>query len=221
MAGCASGPVGEQGNRLYLEGYNDVRMPVSSMLERRYERVVRQQYDFSCGAAALATLLRFHYSDPQDEQSVFLGMWRDGDREQIRKVGFSLLEMKRYLANRGIQSDGYRVTLEQIEQAQAPGIALINIDRYKHFVVVKGIDRLDVLVGDPSLGIRRLSRAEFLKMWNGVYFALNRPPPAGMRAFDMLADEDLAPRPIVPIDARPVELQVLALTRPARALGQL
>ncbi|RYF14189.1 MAG: peptidase C39, partial [Oxalobacteraceae bacterium] len=39
--------------------------PVTSLIGRRFETVVRQQYDFSCGSAALATLLRYHYDDPQ------------------------------------------------------------------------------------------------------------------------------------------------------------
>jgi hypothetical protein len=37
---------------------------VKSMKERKFEQVVRQQYDFSCGSAALATLLTYHYENP-------------------------------------------------------------------------------------------------------------------------------------------------------------
>lgn len=220
-SGCSTAPVSLQGNRFYFSPDYDVGMPVASMLERRYQRVVRQQYDFSCGAAALATLLTYHYGDTQSEQSVFLGMWADGDRDQIRKVGFSLLEMKRYLQGRGIGSDGFRVTLEQIANARIPGIVLITIDGYRHFVVIKGMDTDTVLLGDPSLGIRRLSRREFSKIWNGVYFALNVQRPAGTQSFDLLADVALAPRPLVPLNATPIDLQILSLLRPNLPLGEL
>ena len=83
-----------------MGGPIEFELPVTSMLGRRFETVVRQQFDFSCGSAALATLLRYHYEDPQNEQTVFLGMFQDGDQAQIRKLGFSLLDMNRYLAAR-------------------------------------------------------------------------------------------------------------------------
>ena len=100
-------------------------------------------------------------------------MFRDGDRDQIRKLGFSLLDMKRYLAARGIAADGYRVTLAQIASGRTPGIALIDFDGYKHFVVIKGISGNTLLLGDPSLGLRREDTRTFLKQWNGVFFVLN------------------------------------------------
>ena len=171
-----------------MGGALDFALPVDSILGRRFETVVRQQYDFSCGSAALATLLRFHYEDAQNEQSVFVGMFRDGDQAQIRKVGFSLLDMKRYLAARGIAADGYRVTLDQIAKAKAPGIALIDFNGYKHFVVVKGIVGGMLLLGDPSLGLRRESAATFMKQWNGVFFVINGRAAVGMAHFNQPAD---------------------------------
>ena len=71
-------------------------MPVRSFEEERFATVIRQKYDFSCGSAALATLLRYHYGLSQDEEATFRGMWATGDQPQIRRVGFSLLDMKRY-----------------------------------------------------------------------------------------------------------------------------
>src|ERR1700710_2401501 len=67
---------------------------VASMLARKFGTVIRQQYDFSCGSAALATVLHYHYGLPRGETDVFAGMWQDGDQANIRKVGFSLLDMK-------------------------------------------------------------------------------------------------------------------------------
>ena len=220
IGGCAHQTVQLQGNRIFLPPGrdSDVRLPVASMLERRFARVYRQQFDFSCGAAALATLLTFHYGDQQSEQSVFVGMWSIGDQTQIRKVGFSLLEMKRYLAAQGIRSDGFRVTLQDIQKARIPGIALINVEHYRHFVVVKGLDSRSVLIGDPSLGARRLSRREFLDIWNGIYFALE----AGHHgAFDAPLDAAFAPAAVAPLDAEPLDLQMLSLLRPNLPLGVL
>lgn len=214
LQGCSAQLESGQQNLLNYGGPLNFRMPVSSMLERRFQTVVRQQYDFSCGSAALATLLRYHYEDPQTEQSVFLGMWREGDRAQIRKLGFSLLDMKRYLAGRGINADGYKVTIAQIAKAKVPGIALIDLNGYRHFVVVKGVEADAILLGDPSLGVRREPMATFAKQWNGVFFVLNARPTIAQRHFNQAADLALAPHGRFDGEADPLSLPALQLTRP-------
>lgn len=214
LGGCSSGPLPEGRTGLDMSGQVAFALPVTSLIGRRFLTVVRQQYDFSCGSAALATLLRFHYEDPQSEQSVFLGMFRDGDQAQIRRLGFSLLDMKRYLAARGIDADGYRVTIAQIARARVPGIALIDFNGYKHFVVVKGVEQDTLLLGDPSLGLRREATATFLKQWNGVFFVLNGRAAIAARHFDQAADRALAPGARFYWGATPLSLAGLELTRP-------
>ena len=193
----------------------DFAVPVASFQARRFNTVVHQQYDFSCGSAALATLLRYHYDDPQTEEAVFQGMWRDGDRAQIRKVGFSLLDMKRYLAARGLRADGYKVTLADIAKRHIPGVALITVKKYRHFVVVKGIARGEVLLGDPSLGLRTLPLAEFEKAWNGVYFVLNSNLDRARSGFNVDVQwASFARAPASGAFLAPISQQALALTAP-------
>jgi len=214
LAACGGMPdTGPATNSVNFGGALTFATPVSSIVARRFETVVRQQYDFSCGSAALATLLSFHYNDPQNEQRVFLGMWRDGDRALIRRQGFSLLDMKRYLAARGIPADGYKVTVAQIARAGVPGIALIDFNGYKHFVVVKGIDRGTVLLGDPSLGLRRETLRTFERQWNGVLFVVNARPEVAKRHFNQAADIVRAPGGRVFAEADPLGATALALTR--------
>jgi hypothetical protein len=192
-----------------------VLAPVESVEDRRFATVVRQAYDFSCGSAALATLLRYHYGGRQDEQTVFRGMWANGDREQIRRLGFSLLDMKRYLATIGLEAEGYQVTLEEIAAAGVPGIALINLDGYRHFVVVKGISAGEVLVGDPSRGLVTMPVEQFRSAWNGVYFALDSALDRGRRAFNR--DSQWAQFSRAPTGGQfiaPLSQQALMLTAP-------
>ena len=173
VAGCSS--VAADDNRLQLtthDGGIALQAAPRTMVELRYDTVIRQQYDFSCGSAALATLLTFHYGKSKGESDVFQGMWRDGDQEAIERLGFSLLDMKRYLAAQNINANGYKVDLDQVKNAKTPGIALIAPDGYRHFVVVKGVEDGFVLVGDPSLGLRRMDRKDFEETWNGVYFVV-------------------------------------------------
>ena len=175
LPACAAVPAdGERFELATHAGAFELEAAPRSMVETRYDTVVRQQFDFSCGSAALATLLTYHYGQEKDEGTVFRGMWRDGDKEAIQKAGFSLLDMKRYLAASGMDANGYKVTLDQVAKAKTPGIALIAPDGYRHFVVVKGVEDGFVLVGDPALGLRRMDRDEFEKVWNGVYFVVTK-----------------------------------------------
>jgi predicted double-glycine peptidase len=214
VAGCSSVPLPEGGSPLNFSSMLNFQVPVTSLIGRKFETVVRQQYDFSCGSASLATLLRYHYNDAQNEQSVFLGMWRDGDRAQIQQLGFSLLDMKRYLAARGIAADGYRVSLAQVAEAKIPGIALINFNGYRHFVVVKGVEKNTLLLGDPSLGLRRESTSRFIRQWNGVFFIVSGRADVAHAHFNMVADQVRAPAGRLFPGGDRLDLSALALTRP-------
>src|SRR3546814_2734005 len=86
-------------------------VPVMSLKEKRWTNVVRQQYDFSCGSAAVATLLTYHYETPGDEARAIEEMFVRGDQAKIQAEGFSILDIKQVLDSRGRQSDGLRLTL--------------------------------------------------------------------------------------------------------------
>jgi predicted double-glycine peptidase len=148
-------------------------VPVTSMADIPFRTVVRQQYDYSCGSAALATLLHYHYDMPVTEAEVFRAMYAKGDQPKIRKVGFSLLDIKNYLANRGLEADGYKLTYDQLVHINRPAIAVVTAGTYRHFVVVKGARNGKILIGDPAGGLRTYSRSEFAEIWNGVIFAIH------------------------------------------------
>jgi predicted double-glycine peptidase len=143
----------------------EYRIAVTSLKEVRFKAIMKQQYDFSCGSAALATLLTYHYGYPVNEQAVFEDMYRRGDQRKIRKEGFSLLDMKFFLQARGFQADGFQLPLEKLEGARLPAIVLLAENGYRHFVVVKGMRDGRVLVGDPSSGTRAMTRAAFEAKW--------------------------------------------------------
>ena len=148
-------------------------LKVTSFKAKRFETVVPQEYDFSCGSAAIATLLKYHYNYDITEQEVLDSMYKVGDQEKIKAQGFSLLDMKQFLATLKFNADGFKLNrLEKIRNASVPGIALINTRGYKHFVVIKGIDQKQVLIGDPALGTRKVSREDFNDMWNNVFFVI-------------------------------------------------
>jgi len=153
-------------------------VPVTSfretMARHRFRSTIPQQYDFSCGSAAVATLLTHHYAAPTSEEEALRAMFARGDQAKIQAEGFSLLDMKIYLEARGYAADGFEATLDQIVQFGAPGIALIQDNGYRHFVVVKGVQGERILLGDPAMGGRILRRAEFERLWvNHIFFVIH------------------------------------------------
>lgn len=216
LAACGTAPVGAP--RFVAGGapVGDWRVPVVSVSEQRFTGVVRQRYDFSCGSAALATLLRHHYDFDVREDMAFRGMWARGDQAQIRRLGFSLLDMKRWLGSRGIKADGYKVPLAKIAETGVPGIALIAVKNYRHFVVVKGVRPQQVLVGDPSSGLSIVPRREFEAAWNGIYFVLADDQKLARSRFNRAAQwQAFASAPVGGAFTDPVSQQALSLTAPS------
>lgn len=147
---------------------------VASLKERRFQTTIRQQHDYSCGSAALATLLTYQYNDPVDEATVFKAMWEDGDQAKISREGFSLLDMKHYLQRAGYAADGYTAPLEKLAEVGIPAIVLIRDNGYNHFVVVRGIKNGKVAVADPSMGARSIPMEQFERMrLNRILFVIN------------------------------------------------
>ena len=194
----------------YTDGSASFRVPVANYRDTPFRTVVRQQYDFSCGSAALATLLHYHYGQPVTEADVFRAMWADGNRAKIRKVGFSLMDMKRYLDTRAFNADGYRINVGQLAQLKAPAIAVIRVGDYRHFVVIKGAKDGKVLVGDPALGLRTYSDDDFAKMWNGVVFLI-RSGPTQKAVFNR--PEEWSIWPAAPMDGDSLDSSVSSATR--------
>jgi len=164
---------------------------VVSLKEARFQTIIKQQFDFSCGSAALASLLTYHYGDPTSEMDAFTDMYEKGDQARIQAYGFSLLDMKKYLERRGYRSDGFRVGLDRLSSAGVPSIVLINTNGYRHFVLIKGILGNEVVVGDPALGVRVLPRDKFESMWNGIAFVLRSNVQQGRQNFNLAADWDV------------------------------
>jgi predicted double-glycine peptidase len=167
-------------------------MHVTSLKEARFKRTIKQQYDFSCGSAAVATLLTYQYNYPVSEQTAFQEMFESGDQQKIRQQGFSLLDIKRFLERRGFVADGYELPLKKLAETNTPAIVLISESGYHHFVVVKGLRNDRVLIGDPATGTRPMPQQSFEKKWEDqVLFVIHNKP--GMGIFNSPDDWRVAP----------------------------
>jgi predicted double-glycine peptidase len=168
---------------------------ITSLRERRYQDIIQQRFDFSCGAAAAATILRYAYDMDVSEVDVILGLAKVADEELAREKGYSLLDIRHYVETLGLRGRGYELPPEMLPKLHIPTIALLNLRGYKHFVVLRRVTEDSVYVGDPALGNRIMPLSDFKKSWNGSVFAilgrgydrdtvLSRPaPPLTARKF--------------------------------------
>src|SRR5690242_15760491 len=99
-------------------------LQVWSMRELKVRSVILQKYHYSCGSAAVATLLTYHYDHPLTEETAFRMMFDHGNQDKIQKEGFSFLDMKRFLEAHGYPADGFQVSLDNLSKAGIPAIVL-------------------------------------------------------------------------------------------------
>ena len=90
-----------------VELRSDVR--VEPLVEQKFRNIVRQAYDYSCGSAALTTVLNFYLGRTLSERQVMEGLLHYGESERIvERRAFSMLDMKRLVTALGYPSGGFR-----------------------------------------------------------------------------------------------------------------
>ena len=167
----------EQGAIFYEHHIKDSRIwehniapqPVSDF---RFSNVVRQQYDYSCGSAAMTTLLNHYLGRNYTERQVMEGLLQFGETEKIvQRRGFSLLDMRRLATALGHPSGGFRAKLEDLKTLEHPAIVPIDYAGFKHFVVLRDYQNGHFYVADPAMGNLSFTETLFEKIWdqNVVY----------------------------------------------------
>jgi len=146
------------------------RGPVKSLLEMRREGVVVQQWDISCGAAALATVLTYQYRDPVPEREIAKSLMRRTEYLEnpllVRvRHGFSFNDLKGYVDSRGYEGIGYgNLNMAHLVEF-APIIVPVRFNGYNHFVVFRGVRAGRVLLADPAWGNRTMPLEKFEDAW--------------------------------------------------------
>jgi predicted double-glycine peptidase len=194
-----------------LPGNTTIRAPVTSYFGLRFKQVVRQGYDVSCGAAALATLLKYYYGMDVGEKQIIEEIFANSTDEQKQKInayGFSMLELKHYGESLGFVGGGFKLdSVEKLAKLRVPALTLITVRGYKHFVVLKGLYRGQVYIADPAFGNRSRPLERFATEWDGVILVLVSDKFTGRNDFS--ADGSLrAPAdgvlPLIDRYARPI-----------------
>ena len=132
-------------------------LSITSWKAQRDQGIVKQGFDYSCGAAALATILHL-YGHQATELALLRAM-------NVNDGMTSFEEMARVLPSLGFKAQGLAVSFEQLRSLQVPVIAYLQLDGKTHFTALLGTSKDFVWLGDPSWGNRLLTKQRFLTLW--------------------------------------------------------
>lgn len=169
-----------------------------TLQELRYEKVVRQDTDYSCGAASLATLMTYYFGDPTTEEEILALLTRDLDprERELRELGgYSLFDLKQAAVAKGYRAAGYRLTFDQLRQLAAPVLVYVVPLGYRHFAVLRDVVGDRVLLADPARGNLRMSVHRFLDEWGGIAFVLGKEGEEEIGSHSLAVS---APRDVLP-----------------------
>lgn len=178
LLGCAGPTRDAEDRRVSLRtGWLRTERPMRTWKDLRDRHVVLQGFDYSCGAGALATLLRYYFEDPVSEQEILLGILQPMTSEEVldrEKNGLSLLDLKQYAERRGYRAVGVRLNYTDLKQLRGPVLIHLEREEYRHFAVLKGMRGDRIELADPSRGNVRMSVLRFAREWSGIALVLGR-----------------------------------------------
>ncbi len=157
---------------------------VKSYAEIKNEKVIRQNYEESCGAASLAILLNLFDDNNLTELDLLKTM--SGQKLYTDMVSFA--DLNDAVKKLGYESNSYKIDKDSLDKLlNIPILVKIEDDpRFPHFVVIinhKG-DYLQIF--DPSYGEYISSKREFYSVWdryNKGGFALIVAPKKELKTF--------------------------------------
>jgi predicted double-glycine peptidase len=167
-----------------------------SFVELKFAATVRQTFDFSCGAAALATILTYYWGVPTTEiavMTVLRSRYPGQDWTALQDHGFSFDDLIWAAGELGFEAQGAEVSAEQLAELDGPVIVHLDKGKFQHFSVARAAKVGHVFLSDPVVGAVTMSLGEFKQQYTGSALAVwKRGAP--------LAKSAILGRPIAPLD---------------------
>jgi len=134
-------------------------VPITPYRTLRYQGVIGQTNYYTCGAAAVATLLTHYYRQPTTENEILELSEKamTGSNKKPQERGITALALRQALADKGIQTRGMRLTLTSLADYFRKGglpVVLHVTKPQMHYVLAVGMVGDWVILADPSWGRR-------------------------------------------------------------------
>ncbi len=143
--------------------------------ELKFEFTVRQQRDFTCGAAALASILKYHYGMPVTEEMIFwmiVNRYKPEELKQKAQVGFSFEDLIFVAEKLGFKTQAAVVSATELEKLNGPVILQLNLKKFDHFAVLRKKTPDIAYMSDPMFGQLTLDESEFKTEFKGAVLAI-------------------------------------------------
>ncbi|MCA9191782.1 MAG: C39 family peptidase [Planctomycetales bacterium] len=163
------------------DGNRSFSRSVLSWRETKLQNVVLQQRDYSCGAAAMATVLKYYWGKDIGELEILEALERTLKPEALKdrvENGLTMADMKIVADRMGYDAAvGKLDDVSKLAESKIPVIVAIQVERdLSHFVAVRGCANGYVYLADPFLGNLRMNSAEFARIWiDNAIFVVTLP----------------------------------------------
>jgi hypothetical protein len=134
----------------------------------KQQHIVMQKRDFSCGAAAVATIAHYYWGDNVDEDLFLRALdtiLTDAEIEDRIKNGLAMSDLRRAAVIAGYEAVVGKLTFDKLAESKVPLVVGIKPGGHKHFVVYRGTDQIWVYIADPIRGNLRMPIREFVDQW--------------------------------------------------------
>jgi predicted double-glycine peptidase len=168
-------PVPEGDDKPLVETRCPIRDPqhifwrgVWSWRELKDKNVVKQNRDYSCGAASLCTLLKYYWGDNVTEQKILDTvdkMLTPAERKDRIQNGLSLTDLRKVCVKMGYVASIGTLSFDQLSQSKIPVLVGLKLGKFYHFAVYRGTDGYWVYLADPARGNMRGPIKEFVDVW--------------------------------------------------------
>lgn len=179
------------------DGERRIDTSVLSWRELQQRNVVMQKHEYSCGAASVATLLRYFWGDAVTEEQVLQAVMKILSADELKdrvEHGLAISDLRRAAVGMGYQATIGTLTFDKLLQSRAPLVVPLRVKQFDHFVVYRGAAEGRVYLADPVRGNIRIRYAEFIEQWQKeavLVIAKKGAKPPQFSALSVRADEVL------------------------------
>lgn len=163
---------------------------VRNYRELKRQNIVMQQRDYSCGAAALATVAYYYWGDNVDEEfflSILDHILTVEEAKERVENGLAMSDLRRAAVEAGYKAIVGKVSFQKLTESKVPLVVGITVDDYDHFVVYRGTDGIYVYLADPIRGNLRVRTHTFLKQWQKNAILAIAKPGAKVKEYSRLS----------------------------------
>lgn len=152
---------------------------VENYRDLKRKNIVMQKRDYSCGAAALATVAKYYWGDNVDEEfflAILDHLLTPEEAKDRVENGLAMADLRKAAVEAGYTAVVGKVSFDKLADSKVPVVVGITVEGHDHFVVYRGTDGLYVYMADPIRGNLRIPSHEFIKQWQkNAILAIAKP----------------------------------------------